>query len=180
MRRSRSSKRTRRHYAVISHTYETPWFKGQQGIIGRILGGWERFRRRDAHQRPPLRTHAHQCCGQCGEPPERCRRLDIQPDQRSLFKYFNTAAFARPASWTYGNSGKWVTRGPGSIDLSAFALKNVRVAEKVNLQFRLEAFNALNHMNLGGFNTQLGSSSFGQINDVGTPRYLQIGAKLMF
>jgi hypothetical protein len=35
-------------------------------------------------------------------------------------------------------------------------------------------------MNLGGFNTTLGNSAFGQINDVGSPRYFQFGAKLIW
>ncbi len=171
---------SRRHYAVISHTYETPWFKSQQGFLGRILGGWSVsgvWTLTSGRLFAPTLTNV---AGNVANRPNVVGDWYIDPNQRSLFKYFNTSAFARPASWTYGNSGKWVIRGPGSIDLSAFALKNVRVAEKINLQFRAEAFNAMNHMNLGGFNTQFGSSSFGQVNDVGSQRYIQIGAKLMF
>lgn len=171
---------SRRHYAVISHTYETPWFKNQQGIVGRVLGGWSVSGVWTLNSGRLFAPSVASFPGLIANRPDVVGDPFLSADQRTLTKYFNTAAFKAPAAWTYGNSGKWVIRGPGSIDLSAFALKNVRVAERVNLQLRLEAFNALNHMNLAGFNTQVGNSAFGAINDVGSPRYLQIGAKLMF
>jgi len=101
-------------------------------------------------------------------------------DQRTPFRYFNTAAFARPADWTYGNAGKWVIRGPGTFDLSAFALKNVRIYERASLQFRVEAFNAINHWYYTDLNTTLGQSNFGQVGGVSTPRYLQLGVKFIY
>jgi hypothetical protein len=171
---------SRRHYAVISHTWEPPWYKNQRGFMGRILGGW------NVSGVWTLNSGRLFAPGLTGVPRQVASRPDVvgdwylAPDQRSLFQYFNTAAFARPKDWTYGNSGKWVIRGPGSIDLSAFALKEIRMVEQVRVQLRLEAFNVMNHMNLGGFNTQLGNRAFGQVNDVGAPRYLQIGVKLMW
>jgi len=171
---------SRRHYMVLSHTYELPWYKSQTGFLGRILGGWSvsgvwtlTSGRLFA---PSLTAVARQVASR----PDLVGDWYLEPDQRSLFQYFNTTAFARPKDWTYGNSGKWIIRGPGSVDLSAFALKNIRIVERVRVQLRLEAFNAMNHMNLGGFNTQLGNRAFGQINDIGAPRYLQIGGKVIW
>jgi hypothetical protein len=53
--------------------------------------------------------------------------------------WFNRAAFARPASNTFGNMGRNSLRGPGinKWDLSLF--KNFAVAEGVRLQFRARA-----------------------------------------
>ncbi len=87
---------------------------------------------------------------------------------------------ARPADFTYGNAGKWVLRGPGTFDLSAFALKNIRVVERGTLQLRVEAFNAINHWYPTDINTTLGQSSFGQVGGIASPRYLQLGAKFLF
>lgn len=96
------------------------------------------------------------------------------------FRYFNTAAFARPADWTFGNAGKWVVRGPGLSTRSAFALKDIRVIERLKLQLRVESFNVANHMNLADINTQIGNRAFGQISGVGSPRYFQFGLKAIF
>jgi len=79
-----------------------------------------------------------------------------------------------------GNAGKWVIRGLGAFDFTAFALKDVRVLESLKLQFRLEAFNAFNHMYFDGINTQLGSRAFGQVDGTGAQRYIQLGAKLIW
>jgi len=181
MRAERSElEESRRHYAVISHTWELPWYKSQKGLLGRVLGGWSVSGVWTLTSGRLFLPSLTAVAGGVASRPNVVGDWYLEPDKRSLFAYFNTAAFARPASWTYGNSGKWVIRGPGSIDLSAFALKEVRIFEQARLQLRLEAFNAMNHMNLGGFNTQLGNRAFGQINDVGAPRYLQIGGKFMW
>lgn len=171
---------SRRHYAVIMHTYELPWYRNQQGLLGRILGGWS------VTGVWTLTSGRLFGLSLTGVPRQVATRPDVvgdwylAPEQRSLLRYFDTSAFARPKDWTYGNAGKWIVRGPGSIDLSAFLLKDVRILENLKLQFRVESFNAMNHMNLGGFNTQLGNRAFGQINDIGSPRYFQYGAKILW
>ena len=81
---------------------------------------------------------------------------------------------------TYGNAGKWVLRGPGTFDLSAFALKEVRIIERATLQFRLEAFNALNHPYLTDIQTTFGNSDFGQTSGWSSQRYVQLGVKFMW
>ena len=108
---------------------------------------------------------------------------ELPADQRTPFRWFNTAAFARPADYTYGNSGTWVIRGPGAFDLSAFALKEVRVLEKATLQFRVEAFNAANHPNFNPPDRTwtATSTTFGQITSViSSPRNLEFALKFHF
>ncbi len=171
---------SRRHYAVVMHTYEVPWFKSQRGLLGRTLGGWSFTGVWTATTgrlyAPGLTAAARQVASR----PDVVGEWYLDPSQRSIFRYFNTAAFARPADWTFGNAGKWVVRGPGSIDLSAFALKDVRILEQLKLQLRVESFNTMNHMNLADINTQLGNRSFGQISGLGSARYFQFGLKLIW
>ena len=171
---------SRRHYAVIMHTWEIPWFKNQQGLFGRILGGWSItgvWTLTTGRLFSPSLTGVPR---QVASRPDLVGDWEIPKDQRTLFRFFNTAAFARPKDWTYGNAGKWIIRGPGSVDCSAFALKDIRIVENIRLQLRIESFNVLNHMNLDSINTQLGSSSFGQVSGVGSPRYFQTGIKLLW
>jgi hypothetical protein len=62
-----------------------------------------------------------------------------------------------------------------------FALKKKFVfMESRYLQFRWEAFNALNHVNLGNPNTTIGQGSTGQIFGAGEARVMQIALKLVF
>jgi hypothetical protein len=64
-------------------------------------------------------------------------------------QYIKTACFAAPQPATrLGNSGRNIAIGPGlnNLDLSLFK-NNYIHNEKVNVQFRVELFNALNHTN---------------------------------
>jgi hypothetical protein len=171
---------SRRHNIVVTHSYETPWFRDQKGFFGRVLGGWSinglwtwNTGRLYA---PTLNSAPRQVATRpnvIGDP--------VLPDsQRTQFRWFNTDAFARPADYTYGNAPKWFLRGGGSFDLSAFALKEVRVLERARLQLRIEAFNALNHPYWSDIATTFGQSNFGQVTGVATQRYIQLGAKFFW
>jgi len=71
-----------------------------------------------------------------------------RPDQ-----YFNPNAFTVPVSGTYGNVGRDTLTGPDIAELDVSALKALNIVERVNLQFRAEFFNVLNHTNYGMPNT---------------------------
>ena len=171
---------SRRHNVVATHTYDVPWLRTQKGFAGRVLGGWSLngvWTWNTGRLYSPGLTGAPR---QVATRPNVVGEWELPSDQRTQFRYFNTAAFARPADYTYGNAGTWVIRGPGSFDLSAFALKEIRVVERARLQLRLEAFNALNHPYFTDVNSTLGNAAFGQVNGVATQRYLQLGAKVIW
>jgi hypothetical protein len=62
-------------------------------------------------------------------------------------RYFDPCAFSLPPAGTYGNLGKDVLIGPGLATVDMGFLKNTRITEKLNLQFRAEIFNLLNRAN---------------------------------
>jgi hypothetical protein len=62
-------------------------------------------------------------------------------------------------------------------------MKNVRLTESKSMQFRFEAFNALNHGQFYGptsVNGNISSSEFGRVISAAAPRILQIAAKFSF
>jgi hypothetical protein len=70
---------------------------------------------------------------------------------------FNTDAFAPPAPFTFGNSGRGILRGDGIINFDFSLAKNVALGPFDGgksrsarfLQLRVELFNAFNHPNFG-------------------------------
>ena len=54
-----------------------------------------------------------------------------------------------PPPGTYGNLGRGVYSGPGLADVDVSLFKNTTLTERMNLQFRAEFFNVLNHANFG-------------------------------
>src|SRR5262249_40080429 len=78
-------------------------------------------------------------------------------------QYFNPAAFAKPATGTFGNLGRDVLYGPGfgAVDFSIF--KKIPISERIFGQFRVEIFNLLNRTNWANPTTTLTSATFGQL-----------------
>jgi hypothetical protein len=106
--------------------------------------------------------------------------------------YFNPATFAPVAdvynpSDPYGNTGRSFFHGPGRTNLDLAVAKTTPITERVNSEFRVEAFNLFNHAEFDNPNTNIFSSSFGQITDtdigilgVHTERIVQIALRLTF
>ena len=103
------------------------------------------------------------------------------PGTRTATRWFNTAAFAAPPAFTFGNVGRNTIYGPGCrlwiwqwCATSAFT-------ERLKFQFRGEFFNALNHTNLGTPDRFVNTPQFGTITEATTPgREIQFSARLSF
>ena len=97
-------------------------------------------------------------------------------------QYFNAAVFGPNLPLgTYGTSGKNNLRGPGMFNTDLAILKDTKVGERYNLQFRAEFYNAFNNVNFGYPDMFLTDPSFGQLNYTSTPpRILQFALKLQF
>jgi hypothetical protein len=101
-------------------------------------------------------------------------------------QWFDPNAFVLPTAGTWGNAGRGILTGPGlgEVDLSLF--KKIALSERMNLQFRAEAFNVQNRANFGTpnaivFSNGAVSPSAGLITStVTTSRQIQFGLKLIF
>ncbi len=103
--------------------------------------------------------------------------------------WFNSAAFSNPVAGTFGNCGRNTIRGPwmGNEDFSV--IKLFPISERKNLQFRMEMFNAPNHVLLtaGGQvawnngSSPAPSATFGRLTGVSAPmRQIQFALKFNF
>lgn len=99
---------------------------------------------------------------------------------RSWAEWFNTSAFKVPAPLTGGNAAPYDIYGPGNSTLDAALFKTFRFTERFNLEFRLEAFNAFNKVQLGSPDTNMQDSNFGQITSSSGERHAQVSLRLHF
>lgn len=103
------------------------------------------------------------------------------PDTRNTMQWFNPAAFSAPAAFTYGNAGRNTVYGPGLQTFDLALVRSFAIVESARLELRGEAFNALNHSNLGTPNRFVNTPQFGTITEASTPgREFQVSARLSF
>jgi hypothetical protein len=86
-----------------------------------------------------------------------------------------------PKATQFGNAGIGIVSGPGTHTLDASLMKNFRIRERRYLQFRFEAFNAFNEVNLGNPVLNIGQANTGIITGTVTGgRQMQAALKLVF
>ena len=94
--------------------------------------------------------------------------------------YFNVDAFERPATGTYGNTGRAIAEGPGTWAMDMSLARTFALAETQNLEFRAEAFNVTNSFRPLNPGARLGRSNFGRIDESRDPRIFQFALKYIF
>ncbi|HXS13882.1 MAG TPA: carboxypeptidase regulatory-like domain-containing protein [Acidobacteriaceae bacterium] len=100
---------------------------------------------------------------------------------RNANEWFNTAAFAAPAAYTFGNAGRNSVYGPGMQSLDFALVRSFPVKEHMAFEARGEVFNSMNHVNLDTPNRFVNTAGFGTITDAMTPaRQIQLSARLSF
>jgi hypothetical protein len=103
------------------------------------------------------------------------------PNSKTADQWFNPAAFATPAAFTFGNVGRNTVYGPGLQTLDMAVAREFALTEQLRFQFRAEFFNALNHVNLGTPNRFVNTPQFGTITEATTPgRQIQFSARISF
>jgi hypothetical protein len=103
------------------------------------------------------------------------------PSDQSPNHWLNTAAFAVPASYTFGNLGRNTLRTDWfkNFDLSVF--RKFPITEAKSLEFRAEFFNAFNTPTWGAPVSDYSNANFGVITSTAsTERQIQFGLKLYF
>jgi hypothetical protein len=102
--------------------------------------------------------------------------------QTRLTKYFDTAAFSIPATFTFGNAARTLpdVRSPDRRNYDFAVTKNFMVHEPISLMFRAEAFNLTNTPYFLNPGTALGSGTFGVISTSLGERQVQFSLKLLW
>ncbi|MEZ5354209.1 MAG: TonB-dependent receptor [Bryobacteraceae bacterium] len=176
-----------RNRFAFSSVYELPWGKGRKylsdGAAAVILGGWNIGAIVTLQQGSPygLTTQNNTLNAfSGGQRVNVLRDPELPNSQRTVQRYFDTAAVAAPPQFTFGNASRSLLTGPGLANTNLSLLKNFKFGESWNLQFRLEAFNAFNRANFEEPGTALGSPNFGVLTAAQAARSMQLGLKLTF
>ena len=100
---------------------------------------------------------------------------------RNLTQWFNTAAFAAPASATgYGTASPGSIEGPGTVSVSAALSRTFTLGNSRSFETRVTATNVFNTVQYSGINVTENSAQFGQVTGAAAMRALQVQARYRF
>jgi hypothetical protein len=177
------------HRLVTSFVYDLPFGRGKRYVnnlnkaADAVIGGWQVNGIATFQKGFPITITAADSGGVLDT--FGTNRANLVGDPNSggagtIASWFNKSAFAQPAPGVFGSSGRNILRAPGinNFDLSLF--KNFAITEQLRFQFRLESFNAFNHTQFSGVQTNVTSPQFGQITSTRAARINQLGAKFIW
>jgi len=146
------------HSFSVSTVWELPWLHDN-----RWLGGWQFNQTTIIQSGLPFNVTYRDAGADRDAGPNRPDLIGDPSGPQTRDQWFNTtpigssgSAFARPAKGTYGNLPRNDLRGPGYWRLDASLFKKFRVVNDQELEFRIEAVNFLNHVNLGNPDSEIG------------------------
>jgi hypothetical protein len=107
---------------------------------------------------------------------------DWKPADQTLTHWLDINAFAAVPLGTFGNCPVGVARAPGYSDLDALLSKRFAIGGPRYAEFRVEAFNVLNHPSFGPPARDISvPNTFGTITTtVSSPRVIELGFKFYF
>ncbi len=96
--------------------------------------------------------------------------------------WVSPSAFAIPQANTFGNAGRDILRGPGLANYDASLVRKFTLKERVNMEFRFDANNALNTPHFANPSALIGAATFGIITASGYNgnRVVQTALRLTF
>jgi hypothetical protein len=176
----------REHTFVASGLVELPFGASRRygrtwsGVTNAVLGGWQIGYIFKAQSGAPVGFGNFLFASGKGID-------DIAADDQRVDHWFNVDAFNRVSAQQLVSNVRTQpsrfseVRGPGYAVVDLSLLKNVSLGGARQVQFRVEAYNALNRANLGNPNTTTTSSALGTITSQnGLPRQLQLAVKVSF
>jgi hypothetical protein len=177
-----------KHRFVTSFVYDLPLARGDGWLGGSklaraVFGGFQIGGIFVAQTGQPVNPLVSGNPANTGGPvrPNRLGDGRLSRDERSVDRWFDVAAFAEPAPFTYGNSGRNVLRGPGLVNLDFLIARNFQLRESMRLELRGEFFNLTNTAHFARPNATIGSPQAGTITATAVPnRQVQIGLRLVF
>jgi hypothetical protein len=184
-----------RHRLVVSWMYELPFGNGHRFLAGlprwgdAILGGWHLSGITNIFSGLPFTPNSaiNTLNGSGSQRADRIANGTLPASQRTLDRYFDISAFRTPGPFLFGNGGRYILFGPGTVQFDGSLMKDFRLSESGarRLQFRSEFFNMFNTPQFNNPDANIGSVPAGRITSAGskltyqrTSRQIQFALKL--
>jgi hypothetical protein len=177
----------RTHLFTVSWVWDVPAFSASSRLSRALFEGWSLNGIASFYSGSPLFVITNKDNdydgNSAGDRPDVVGDWYLSPSRSRgevIKAWFNTSALVANKPNNLGNLGRNVLVGPGSKNVDIGISRSFRITEKHRLQFRGEAFNAFNWVNLSDPEVRVSQVLFGQITNTSSPRILQFGLKYIF
>jgi trimeric autotransporter adhesin len=180
----------RRHLFTGDLTFELPFgpnrrWLNKDGAVASLLRDWSLSANVTAESGTPFTARlvgatADVARGTNGTLRANYTGADIALANPTLFRFFNTDAFAAPLAGTFGDAGRNTIIGPGQHFLNAAIGRDVRLSGNRVMSVRIEANNVLNTVRYGAIDTVVNSPTFGQVISVQPMRNVQLNLRFRY
>jgi hypothetical protein len=166
--------------------YDVPLLANPRSLVGKIAGSWQVAGSIWANSGSPLNVDVGEDRTYDANTPDRpsitgpIRYNSGDRESQAAGWVANPEVFVPAPIGTFGNLSRNAVRGPGAWGADLSLLKNFRFFEGKTIQFRAEAYNVLNHPNLGNPNLNLRNSDFNKIINRNGNRMMQLGLRFLF
>jgi hypothetical protein len=171
------------HRLLLTVLYELPAF-GKNRFSRGILSGWKIGLLQTAQSGAPFTviTAANTTNAFPAGPlrPNILRDASLPSGDRTITRWFDTAAFTAPAPFTFGNSPRSGLRGASLVTTDATLEKTFKITERVKFDVRGEFYNLFNHANFNIPGFTFGAADFGVVSSARPGRTTQIALRLSF
>ncbi|MEA2544277.1 MAG: hypothetical protein QOH35_5643, partial [Acidobacteriaceae bacterium] len=184
------------HVFSASSLYEIPVGSGKRFSTGNrfadyVVGNWQinniftwrngqNFTVTDGNDVANIGITGYERANQVGNP---------SLSHRTPAKWFNTAAFAVPPQYTFGNVGRNSLQAQRLINLDTSVIRSFPFWREKRIEFRAEAFNIFNHPVFAAPTGDISNTNFGVVTPqngpfsnglANSPRQLQMSGKIIF
>jgi trimeric autotransporter adhesin len=166
----------RRHQFTGNFFVELPFGPGRRwldhgGLLSTVVGGWTATLAWSVQSGTPFTMRVCGAAFDVAQGTNCSLRADLtglspQLSDPSLLAFFNTAAFSTPPLGTYGDSPRNFLIGPGSDQLNATLIRDIRLGGTRNVTLQINATNLLNNVQWLGIDTNPTSGTYGQVISV--------------
>jgi hypothetical protein len=161
-----------------------PWFNNG-GFWGKAFENWRLTANYTWQSGTPFSPRVQGAAGDVARGTNGTLRADYngQPvpiGDRTIDRFFNTAAFSVPDAGLFGTASRNMIVGPGSRLLNAQLARDIRLGGNRNIGVQLNANNVLNTVNYANIDAVVNSPSFGQVLSVRPMRSMQLNIRFRF
>lgn len=172
------------HRTVLTALYQAPQLRHQSRLVRAIAGSWQTGLLATFQSGAPFTVvtaaNTTNAFTAGSLRPNIVRNPVLPAAERTLSRWFDTAAFAAPAPFTFGNAPRAGLRGDASQTIDATLSREIPVTERFRVDLRGEFYNLLNHANFELPGHVFGAANFGTVLSARPARAIQLGLRVSF